>query len=1544
MAKIKREELSGKFLEAFDKIVKLKNSKDSKEREAGLKGEKTLEKLLSSEKGKAVKKEVKPKATPKAKATPKSKAKPKAKPKAKTKTSTTPKVLPFSTRASNLMKKEGLSWADAKAKLSKEIKDEKDKVEAKLKADKKQALNELEKLTKAPEFQKALSQYPKKGGGKKRAIKTTLSNDGKRQALPRGKRVSKNGKTYYEYRDNRSDVNSLPAPKGQYRYKGSTPPYLESGGAIDSLKRDMNSKLDIHSEYYAKGGSIEVNKNEKIIPLNEVRKNPKLKREFLDGLYLAVFEKGKKTAIGVIKTPKELIDGRHLGNVFATILKNGKIKIQFGKEYYAKGGRTISIVNDGVTFDKSKYKAVYGDFDNDGTVNIDDANPLDKTKTGQVEQVELRKTFDKLLGVKAELDEIMYDAVETLDEKAPEGADIYARTKTPYSILKKLVEKRMLDPKRGLTDMIGTTIAVDNQKELEEVRDKIDGGLLGKVLDRDDFYKTPNAGYRAYHYIVEYKGVPVEVQLKTKNMKKLHEVSHEAYKNGNLDAKSLDSVSKTFMRADKGDAKAKSEISKLLSDKKLLSSKVSKSTMAYGGAVDYRGYVTNDVVEDMVRDKGLNVSIQENWLNGYEIFGQKTELDKVKSLLNEYNIKSNFRKYGYSYILKVPSQIIEYAKGGKIGFDGLAKKVAKKYEGTRVPTEYQEQYGKTYNKKEAMEVGKKVAGKVYRQQQSMEKGGTTKQGYDYVPQEAIDELSYTMGKVSKSVSGSNVLSGAYVKSGAKAKTKSKGANDLTKRLLAMTDDEDKTKVILEKDVKEMQKYVSDKLIIAFYLGLPKAYDFKGDYSYGGGIINYDLNRLKKRVADTLKNIKGNKFEMGLKYPQYDFEKLLGKPIIKDVFGKTTTFNDGSTEKYKYRLWIWKDCVIGQTIGSDSSRRGGYTDYTYGEEPTLIGGYKSVQTSKASKLESIAKFMADDKNGFVKDNDVLYNGLGGTTFETLDKNKIKYEAGGTLPTPFGQAGLVGETGAMNEMDMFAMGGGLPQGVHQYYANTYNPAYPTPHGYAKGGYLEGKTYYIVNYYSSVSDIPNGIALKNKSFGTKEDANTFLKSIESKGGRGFVTDFKKPTRDEISKLDRDRNENYMMAKGGEVEGGAFDLSLREKSAMYKYLDKGDFTEEKFMKMFDKNEPQTADIIYYWAESRGLNTPQSRRLHKSSMKQMGYAKGGEIKSVAKAIYEPNEQFGGIKTSRGKKTLKGLENMIDENDAYDVYVALESNFEVQPKGSPKIATTYGDKTMKGLIAMIENSKGSYAKGGKTKRSKHSLMQDRRRVSSESWEVAYQKRKSKMEAGGTLPTPFGQAGLVGETGTLNEMDMFAMGGGLPQGVHQYYANTYNPAYPTPHGYAKGGEIKKYIIVRGTKDSEKYYYQKGSNENNYKWLSSKKGATIFTDIKEAEKSADESDGDIVSLTTYAKGGETQGYNDKLDESLGNTKGKRSTKEQNYKDRRNESEAMEKKGGKRKYASVKTMDKGNRKKRQTPMSLAKEIRKEGEKWQDAVKRASAMLKKK
>ena len=64
------------------------------------------------------------------------------------------------------------------------------------------------------------------------------------------------------------------------------------------------------------------------------------------------------------------------------------------------------------------------------------------------------------------------------------------------------------------------------------------------------------------------------------------------------------------------------------------------------------------------------------------------------------------------------------ADGGKIGFDALAAKVAKRYEGKKVPAKYQKEYGKTYDKQEAKEVGDKVAAKVYRQQQGkMADGG-----------------------------------------------------------------------------------------------------------------------------------------------------------------------------------------------------------------------------------------------------------------------------------------------------------------------------------------------------------------------------------------------------------------------------------------------------------------------------------------------------------------------------------------------------------------------------------------------------------------------------------------------------------------------------------------------------------------------------------------------------------------------------------------------------------------------------------------------------
>ena len=56
---------------------------------------------------------------------------------------------------------------------------------------------------------------------------------------------------------------------------------------------------------------------------------------------------------------------------------------------------------------------------------------------------------------------------------------------------------------------------------------------------------------------------------------------------------------------------------------------------------------------------------------------------------------------------------------------------------------------------------------------------------------------------------------------------------------------------------------------------------------------------------------------------------------------------------------------------------------------------------------------------------------------------------------------------------------------------------------------------------------------------------------------------------------------------------------------------------------------------------------------------------------------------------------------------------------------------------------------------------------------------------------------------------------------------------------------------------------------------------------------------------------QGYNARLDESLGMRDGKESSKSQSLKSRRDESKGENKKLGRRAYSSVKTMDKARRK---------------------------------
>lgn len=286
----------------------------------------------------------------------------------------------------------------------------------------------------------------------------------------------------------------------------------------------------------------------------------------------------------------------------------------------------IHILNEGEIFDKNRYKAIFGDFDKDGIDNLDDPNPTKKADTKTVEERKLVDGMSKLLTIKNNLDFTMHHAVKDLAAVAPKDSKIYARTKTPYSIVQKLIEKRLIVPKdlkKGLTDLIGTTIAVDDYADILKMRSLIENGKIYEVYEIEDFYKHPLDGYMAVHYILIYKDdkgtFPIELQLKTKRMKAINEISHGAYATHNLNKNRLLECTSLANRADKGDENAIKEFNHLMEDKDKL-----KDSFYLNAPKKYKngGDLENSIKEGQVylnttNDKRIIIDKIEDFNNDY---------------------------------------------------------------------------------------------------------------------------------------------------------------------------------------------------------------------------------------------------------------------------------------------------------------------------------------------------------------------------------------------------------------------------------------------------------------------------------------------------------------------------------------------------------------------------------------------------------------------------------------------------------------------------------------------------------------------------------------------------------------------------------------------------------------------------------------------------------------------------------------------------------------------------------------------------------------
>lgn len=218
------------------------------------------------------------------------------------------------------------------------------------------------------------------------------------------------------------------------------------------------------------------------------------------------------------------------------------------------------------------YPAIFGDYDGDGVPDVDDADPYNYDETpNQVEEVRLSDEIRHLIESRNEMRGSMDELLSELERVGAVKA--YGRVKTPFSTINKLRRKRMFGHK-GLTDIVGTTVLARDYDHLKKLVSKL--RKMGKVIQHSDYYKYPNNGYRAHHFILLRGKVPMEVQAKTERMARINEASHTPYKQGLLNAKVMLQLTDLANKADKGDDRAAAEFARLTGNMKELQKALTK--------------------------------------------------------------------------------------------------------------------------------------------------------------------------------------------------------------------------------------------------------------------------------------------------------------------------------------------------------------------------------------------------------------------------------------------------------------------------------------------------------------------------------------------------------------------------------------------------------------------------------------------------------------------------------------------------------------------------------------------------------------------------------------------------------------------------------------------------------------------------------------------------------------------------------------------------------------------------------------------------------
>jgi hypothetical protein len=304
----------------------------------------------------------------------------------------------------------------------------------------------------------------------------------------------------------------------------------------------------------------------------------------------------------------------------------------------------------------------------------------------------------------------------------------------------------------------------------------------------------------------------------------------------------------------------------------------------------------------------------------------------------------------------------------------------------------------------------------------MENGGGISSKTTYVPNGDVSELSLVLNKELKTIKGSDIVDGVYVKNSALSKLKARvaakklaapkkttGIDDIYSKMVAKA----KEYEIEAKDIKENLKKENVKLLVDAGLDLKDLFVIyfgvqtlspTTDLSYdSSGLMSLYADSVNRYVDRIVSAVKGNKFEIGLKYPNINWSSIIKKYSIQKepetIKGEVSVYKNIKENKV-YAIYKGKNVVLGTTIDRERYVDGKLDkdDYYKRDVPTdgkFEGGYWGLVTSSKEIMYDIAKMILSQKSGYVKDIELFINGLGGIHSQDLDLNKVEYESGGYM---------------------------------------------------------------------------------------------------------------------------------------------------------------------------------------------------------------------------------------------------------------------------------------------------------------------------------------------------------------------------------------------------------------------------------------------------------------------------------------------------------------------------------------------------------------------